>query len=78
MKMIETKSADKIHHDISYMISSGVTYIDALVEYSKKHDVEIETLAEIVKKSTIMKEKIRTEAVEMKLVKADKNVNKLC
>lgn len=78
MKMIETKSAEKIHHEISYMISSGVTYIDALVEYSKKYDVEIETLAEIVKKSTIMKEKIRSEAVEMKLVKADNNVNKLC
>ena len=76
--MIETKSADKIHHEISHMISSGVTYIDALVEYSKKYNVEIETLAEIVKKSSIMKEKIRTEAVEMKLVKADKNVNKLC
>ena len=56
----------------------GVSYIDALVEYSKAKNVEIETIAEIVKKSAVMKEKIRSEAVSMKLVKKDKNDNKLC
>jgi len=76
--MITTKSADKIHHEISYMLSNGVSYIDALVEYSKKHDVEIETVAEIVKKSTIMKEKIRSEAALKRLMKEEPDVNKLC
>ena len=76
--MIETQTPEKIHHEISGMLAKGVPYIEALVEYSKATNVEIETIAEIVKKSAIIKEKIRTEAVNMKLVKKDKNVNKLC
>jgi len=76
--MIETQTPEKIHHEISRMLANGVPYIEALVEYSKNTNVEIETIAEIVKKSAIIKEKIRTEAVNMKLVKKDKNVNKLC
>lgn len=76
--MIETQTPEKIHFEISKMLSNGVSYIDALVEYSKSKNVEIETIAEIVKKSTVMKEKIRSEAVSMKLVKKDKNDNKLC
>lgn len=76
--MIDTQTPEKLHHEISKMLSTGVSYIDALVEYAKLKNVEIETVAEIVKKSTIMKEKIRSEAVGMKLVKKDNNVNKLC
>ena len=76
--MITTQTPEKLHHEISKMLSTGVSYIDALVEYAKLKNVEIETIAEIVKKSTIMKEKIRSEAVGMKLVKTDNNVNKLC
>jgi hypothetical protein len=76
--MIDTQTPEKLHHEISKMLSTGVSYIDALVEYAKLKNVEIETVAEIVKKSTIMKEKIRSEAVVMKLVKKDNNVSKLC
>lgn len=78
MNMIETISAEKIHHDIAEMLSKGTSYIEALVEYSKKKEIEIETIAEIVKKSSVIKEKIRTEAVKMKMVKRDNNVNQLC
>lgn len=76
--MIETQTPEKIHFEISKMLSAGVSYIDALVEYSNSKNIEIETVAEIVKKSAIMKEKIRSEAVGMRLVKKDKNDNKLC
>jgi len=76
--MIDTHTPEKLHHEISKMLSMGVSYIDALTEYAKKRNIEIETVAEIVKKSTIMKEKIRSEAVGMRLVKIDNNVNKLC
>lgn len=77
--MIETKTPEKIHHEISTMLSNGVTYIDALVEYAKIHRLEVETVAEIVKKSSVLKELIRSEATRMKLVKRDPNVtNRLC
>lgn len=76
--VIQTRSPEKIHHDISEMLSNGVSYIDALVLYSEKENMEIEAVAEIVKKSTIFKEKIRSEAVKMRLVKSDEKFSKLC
>lgn len=69
--MIATKTPEKIHHDISEKLSKGVSYIDALIEYSKENDIEIETIAEIVKKSSVIREKIRSEAVSMRLLKRD-------
>ena len=78
--MIKTRTPDSIHQEISYMLSNGVTYIDAIVEYAKKNDLEIETVAEIVKRSSVIKEKIREEALKMKLVKSDGNrdITELC
>lgn len=76
--MIHTLSAEKIHHDIAEMLSTGSTYIEALVEYSRRQQIEIETVAEIVKKSPIIKEKLRSEAIKMRLVKKDKNESQLC
>ena len=64
---------DKIHHEISKHISAGVPYIDALVHFSEKNGIEIETIAQIVKKSSILKEKIRTEAVTLKMVKKEED-----
>jgi len=62
---------DKIHHEISRHIANGVPYIDALVDYSEKNGIEIETIAQIVKKSSVLKEKIRTEAVGLRMVKKE-------
>lgn len=76
--MIETQTPEKIHLEIAAKLSKGVTYIEALVEYAKDKNIEIETIAEIVKKSPVIKEKIRSEAVVMKLVKKDPNASKLC
>jgi hypothetical protein len=78
--MIKTRTPDSIHQDISHMLSNGVTYIDAIVEYAKKNDLEIETVAEIVRRSSVIKEKIREEALKMKLVKKDdvRDITELC
>jgi uncharacterized membrane-anchored protein YitT (DUF2179 family) len=77
--MIITRTAEKIHMEISSKLAGGATYIDALVEYAKEHDLEIETVAEIVKKSSILKEKIREEAVAVRMVKKEENdLTKLC
>jgi uncharacterized membrane-anchored protein YitT (DUF2179 family) len=78
--MIKTKTPDLIHQEISHMLCNGVTYIDAIVEYAKKNDLEIETVADILKRSSVIKEKIRQEAVDMKMVKDDGNrdITKLC
>ena len=77
--MIETKTPEKIHMAIQDKLTKGATYIDALVTYAKENNLEIETVANIVKKSTIIKQKIKTEALELRLVKKEENdVTKLC
>ena len=77
--MITPRTPEKVHHDIQEMLASGVNYIDALVEYAAINGLEIETVADIVKKSSILKEKVRTEAIAMKMViKDDKDITELC
>lgn len=76
---ITPRTPEKVHHEIAYMLASGVNYIDALVEYARIHELEIEVVADIVKKSSILKEKVRTEAIKMKLVvQDDPDITKLC
>ena len=72
---------DKIHHEISRQLSRGVPYIEALVDFAEKNNYEIETIAQIVKKSSILREKIRTEAIGLRMVKVDEekaNLDALC
>lgn len=77
--MITPRTPEKIHIEISEKLKKGASYIDALVEYAKEHDLEIETVANIVKKSTIIKEKVRSEAIAMRMVKKENNdVTELC
>jgi predicted aldo/keto reductase-like oxidoreductase len=73
------RSPEKIHHEISEMLANGVNYIDALCEYARKNDIEIEAVADIVKKSSILKEKLRSEAVKLKMVRRDDyDITELC
>ena len=67
--MVELETPEKIHFAIEKKLSLGSSYIDALVEYAKEKELEIETVAEIVKKSSIIKEKIRIEARSKRLLK---------
>jgi hypothetical protein len=77
--MITPRTPEKIHMEIAGKLAKGATYIDALVEYAREHDLEIEAVAEIVKKSSIIKEKIRSEAIAMRMVKKDQHdVTELC
>ena len=69
--IVTPRTPERVHHEISEMLSNGVNYIDALCEYARIHDLEIETVADIVKKSTILKEKVRSDAIKMKMVESD-------
>lgn len=77
--MITTRTPEKIHMEIASKLANGATYIDALIEYAREHNLEIETVADIVKKSSILKEKIREEAIAIRMVKKEKNdLTELC
>ena len=77
--IISPRTPERVHHEISEMLANGINYIDALVEYAHKNDLEIEAVADIVKKSSILKEKVRSDAVKLKMVrKDDQDITDLC
>jgi predicted nucleotide-binding protein (sugar kinase/HSP70/actin superfamily) len=72
---------EKIHLAIADLIAGGVPYIEALISYAEKHNLEIESVADVIKKSSILKEKIRREAVGLKMVKRNdeqQDITELC
>lgn len=71
--MVEMETPEKIHKAIEKKLSLGSSYIDALVDYATERGLEIETVAEIVKKSAVIKEKIRSEAKSKRMLKENAN-----
>lgn len=69
MDNLNLLTPERIHRDILPLVKGGISYIDALVEYSTKNDLEIESVAKIIKKSNILKIKIEDEAIENNLIK---------
>ena len=59
---------EEIHKEISKLVNKGVSYIDALVHYAEDHDLEIEVLGEIIRRSSIIKSKVRDDAEKLNLV----------
>lgn len=66
---------EKVHHAIAHMISSGISYIEAVCVYAETNNIDIEIIADVIKKSTVLKEKIRFEAVELKMVKGNNDID---
>lgn len=75
--MIDVKSPEMIHREIESLISGGISHIDALLHYAEENNIEIEQLAAIIRRSTILKEKVREEAVALKMVE-DNASSKIC
>ena len=68
MTDINKMKPEEIHREISKYVNKDVSYIDALVYYAEKHDLEIEVLGEIVRKAPIIKSKVRDDAEKLNLV----------
>jgi len=47
----------------------NLEYIDAVIYYCEKNNLEIETMAEIIKQNSAIKSKIQFEAENLKMVK---------
>lgn len=61
-------SAEAILDEIKHYINDEVSYIDALVHYAYLHDIEVELVGEIVKKSAVLKSRVRTDAEKYNLM----------
>lgn len=61
-------TAENIMEEISSYINEEVTYIDALVFYAQKYDIEVELVGEIVKRSQVLKSRVRDDAEKFNLM----------
>lgn len=66
--------ADDILREVETMVSEDVSYIDALVEYSNRHGVEIEVIGDIVRRSQVAMARIREDAENLSLVEKTKRL----
>lgn len=64
--MISTPDFIKEVEEMVY--ETGADYVDAVVEYCKKHGIEIETAASIIKSTPTLKSKIQIEAEDMNVL----------
>ena len=65
---------EEIHKEVSKYVCDEVTYIDALVHYAEKNDIEIELLGEIIRRSSILKSKVRDDAEKLKMVEVSQKL----
>lgn len=62
---------DKILSEIQPWMDNGVSLIDSLVAFSQNNNMEIESVALLIKKSSVMKENLRKEAFILNMLKSD-------
>lgn len=65
----EGEKRTQILTEIDHLISHELTYIDAIIHLSEKHNIDIESLASLVKLTPSLKSKIAAESVSLRLLK---------
>ena len=65
LKALQKLNSERIMSEIAGYIAEGVPYIDAVVEYATKNELEIEVIGEIIRKSPVLKANIYREAAEL-------------
>jgi hypothetical protein len=65
---MEDLKAEQILQEVSKWVNEEVTFMDALAHYADKYDLEIELIGEIVRRSPILKAKVREDAERLNMV----------
>lgn len=66
-----TLSAEKIMKEIMSYVNKDVSVIDALTFYADKHDIEVELLGDLIRRSPTLKAFVRADAERLLLVETD-------
>ena len=71
--MVQIHNTQSFSAEIESLVqgSNGLTYIDAIVHFCDKNEIEIETGAKLV--NTIIKKKLEAEAAELNCLKEKQN-----
>lgn len=60
--------AEKILLEIQGYVNEEVSYIDALVYYAETNNLEIDLIGEIIRRSPVLKSKVRDDAERLNMV----------
>ena len=70
MKINNLKVPMEMIQEIEALVKKrNLEYIDAVIYYCEKNDLEVETMAEIIKQNSAIKSKIQIEAENLKMVR---------
>lgn len=69
--MAKELTAENIHKDISDLVHGGLNYIEAVAEYANRNDVELELLADIIRRSVILKAKLKEDAERLNMIEKE-------
>jgi hypothetical protein len=61
-------STDFVQKIENFSVDHNIDYIDAVVEYCRRNNIEIETAASIIKSSPMIKGKIQKEAIILNIL----------
>lgn len=63
-----TLTPEYILNEIEKYTNADVSLIDAIVYYAEQHDIEIELLGDIIRRSVVLKSKVRDDAERLNLL----------
>jgi hypothetical protein len=63
-----TLTPEFILNEIEKYTNADVSLIDAIVYYAEQHNIEIELLGDIIRRSVILKSKVRDDAERLNLL----------
>ena len=66
--MEEAMKADQILLEIQKYVNDEVSHIDALVHYAEVNNIEIDLIGEIIRRSPVLKSKVRDDAERLNMV----------
>tara|TARA_R110001592_G_scaffold74383_2_gene226236 strand:+ start:576 stop:803 length:228 start_codon:yes stop_codon:yes gene_type:complete len=71
--MVQIHNTQSFSVEIESLVKGnrGLTYLDAIVHYCDKNEIEIETGAKLI--NTIIKKKVEAEALELNCLKEKQN-----
>ena len=65
---MEDLKAEQILKEIAKWVNEDVSFLDALAHYADKHDLEVELIGEIVRRSPILKAMVREDAEKLNML----------
>lgn len=69
LQLTKVISSDKFYKEIESLVKShGLNYVDAVVHYCEKNEIEIEAAASMIKSNMRIKSQIQSEGEDLRIL----------